>query len=201
MKQKHPRKGLPKPQQTPWRALVGGAVVLAVIVIVIVKVGAKPPNPPAIAVELPTVVVAVGAPQMEVSVATPLGGVGTPTQPVASVTTLPAEPWPDTPAAQVGYIVRNHKPAMVLFHSTNCIPCKAMEKLVGQVRGDYEPEIAFIDVITSDSANNELLRQAQIRAIPTSFFFSVQGQSTRVVGAMKEDVLRSTLNGLLVGGK
>ncbi len=93
--------------------------------------------------------------------------------------------------------MRNEKPAMILFRSTNCVPCKRMEKLVNQVRGDYEPDIVFIDVIVYDRSNTELIRQAQIQAIPTSFFIKASGQGRKFVGATSIEVLRAELANLL----
>jgi len=107
------------------------------------------------------------------------------------------DPFPSTPGEQVDWALRHHKPTMVLFHSTNCIPCKAMEQLVKKVRADYEPDVIFVDVITNDRANMPLIQAAQIRAIPTSFFFSKSGKGKRIVGAMKEEALRAELTNLL----
>ena len=106
-------------------------------------------------------------------------------------------PFPSHPTDQVEWAMRHKKPMMVLFHSTNCIPCKAMEKLVNQIRSDYDPGIVFVDVITNDRANIELIRQVGIQAIPTSFFINASGQGKRFVGAMKEDALRAELAELL----
>lgn len=107
------------------------------------------------------------------------------------------DPFPTDPASQVQWIIRKKKPAMILFHSTNCIPCKAMEKLVNEVRGDYEPDIVFVDVITNDRANSQLVRQAGIRGIPTSFFVTRSGQAKGFMGAMKVGALRAELASLL----
>lgn len=95
--------------------------------------------------------------------------------------------------------MRNKKPAMILFHSTNCIPCKAMDKLVKKVRADYEPGIVFIDVITNNNYNTALIRSAQIQTIPTTFLLRRSGEGKRVVGAMNEEALRAELAGLLAG--
>ncbi len=109
------------------------------------------------------------------------------------------DPFPASPAAQIAWLQRQRKPAMILFHSTNCIPCKTMEQLVKKVRVDYEPEVVFVDVITNDRANLTLIRQAMIQAIPTTFFVSSSGQSKRVVGAIKEETLRAELSRLKAG--
>jgi len=119
--------------------------------------------------------------------------------PTVSAAAATVAPLPKDPAAQIEWARRNQRPAMILFHSTNCIPCKAMTKLVEQVRGEYEPRVLFIDVITNDTANVKLLQQAQIRAIPTSFFLSRGGQSRSYVGAMAESELRKELANLTAG--
>ncbi len=76
------------------------------------------------------------------------------------------DPFPSDPTAQIEWVLRNGKPAMILFHSTTCKPCQLMEKAVEKVRTDFEPQVAFVDVLVTDPANASLLRQAQIRSIP-----------------------------------
>ena len=89
---------------------------------------------------------------------------------------------------------------MILFHSTNCKPCKIMDGLVEKVRPDYEPSVFFIHVITNDRSNSGLVQQAGIRLIPTSFFVQGSGTGKRFVGALEEDALRDELDQLLAGG-
>jgi thiol:disulfide interchange protein len=199
---KHKSKQKHKPRRTSvsWRTWAGGAVGVAIVAIVLVKLLGQTTSG-ASAGELPTVSVAGGATSVEVAVATPPGGTVVATTAASAGGVESQQPWPASPAEQVQLVLGRHQPAMVLFHSTNCIPCKAMEKLVAEVRGDYEPSIAFIDVITGDQANSALLQQAQIQAIPTSFFFNTAGQGKRYVGAMKKDALRAELDTLLAGGQ
>lgn len=110
-----------------------------------------------------------------------------------------ADPFPKAPADQIEWAVRNGKPSLVLFHSTTCKPCKIMEDLVTKVRADYEPEIVFVDVIVTDRSNTDLIRQARIQAIPTTFFVDVTGQGRGIIGAVTEDKLRAELDRLLNG--
>ena len=107
--------------------------------------------------------------------------------------------FPTDPAAQVDWVLHHKKPAMILFHSTNCKPCKLMEELVAKVRSDYEPDLVFIDVITNERSNLELVQAAGIRSIPTSFFIQSSGQGKRFVGALKEDDLRAELTYAMEG--
>ncbi len=108
-----------------------------------------------------------------------------------------SDPYPTEPAEQIEWVLRHNHPAMILFHSTNCKPCKVMTGLVQQVRTDFQ-HIAFIDVITNDRANAQLVQRAQIRAIPTSVFVMASGQGSGFVGAMSEEDLRAELIKLLV---
>jgi len=57
----------------------------------------------------------------------------------------------------------------------------------------------FIDVITNERSNLELVQAAGIRSIPTSFFIRSSGQGKRFVGALKEDDLRAELAYALEG--
>ena len=109
------------------------------------------------------------------------------------------DPYPSDPASQVEWVTRNKKPALLLYHSTSCIPCKAMAALVEKVRADYEPDVVFVDVITNDAANTKEVRRSGIRYIPTTFFVSSSGESEQVVGAMEEDALRAKLDSLKAG--
>ena len=95
--------------------------------------------------------------------------------------------------------MRNGKPALVFFHSTTCIPCKNMDALIARVRGDYEPAIVFVDVIVTDRANADLIRQARIQAIPTTFFVNNAGQGRGIMGGMDEAKLRAELDRLVNG--
>ncbi len=122
-----------------------------------------------------------------------------PKPPTATLSTESNDPFPANPAAQVQWVTRNKKPAMILYHSTNCIPCKAMEQLVKKVRADYEPAVVFVDVITNDRANLPEIRRAGIQVIPTTFFVSSSGQIKKQVGAMPEDSLRAELARLRAG--
>lgn len=108
-------------------------------------------------------------------------------------------PATDDPAAQIEWVERNKKPALIVYHSTNCVPCLKMEALVKAVRGDYEPKVTFIDVLTNVEANVDLWMEAEIRSIPTSDFLSVSGEKNRVVGLMAEEHLRSELARLAAG--
>ena len=118
---------------------------------------------------------------------------------VSSGSVQEADPFPSEPEAQIEWVLRNRRPAMILFHSTTCKPCQLMEKAVDKVRTEYELQIAFIDVVVTDPANATLVRQAQIRTIPTSIFVTASGDAYGFVGAVEEHVLRTELTKLISG--
>lgn len=113
-----------------------------------------------------------------------------------STSAYASDPWPASPEAQVEWVLRNGKSAIILFHSTNCKPCIAMSALVEQVRPAYASKVIFIDVVTNNSANANLVRRAGIRSIPTTFFVAASGEGRGYVGLMKEEDLRAELDKL-----
>jgi thiol-disulfide isomerase/thioredoxin len=102
-------------------------------------------------------------------------------------------------SAQIEWVKQNKRPAMILYHSTNCEPCRKMDALMQMVRRDYEPAVQFIDVNTSDTANEALVLQAQIHSIPTSQFLKSSGESKTIVGLMPQAALRAELVALSAG--
>ena len=105
-------------------------------------------------------------------------------------------PLPTEPAAQLEWVLRYSKPAMILFHSTNCKPCLVMMDIVQRIRTDFEAQIVFIDVVTNERSNAELVRQAQIRSIPTSVFITASGEGYGFIGVMEEEELLAELTKL-----
>ncbi len=102
-----------------------------------------------------------------------------------------------TPAEQLEQALAANKPVFVLFHSTTCIPCIEMEKIVNRVRPDFAGRVVFVDVIVSEARNQDLIRRAGIRVIPTSIIFDAQGQARQGVGVIPEDVVRAELQKLV----
>jgi thioredoxin 1 len=172
------------------RWIIGGAVLLALVAVIGIKV-------------LTRFTVASEASEqgtMDMSMQSGVATVPTPPGATASDAAPTSDPFPSDPGEQVSWALRNGKPAMVLFHSTSCVPCKQMSALVVAVRGDYEPDIVFVDVVVNDRANMNLVRQAGIQTIPTTLFVNLTGQGKRHVGALREDALRAELSALLQEG-
>lgn len=123
------------------------------------------------------------------------GPAGSPSA-IAAATPI-SDPFPARPEAQVDWVLRQGRPAMILFHSTNCTPCIAMSALVRRIRPDYEERIVFVDVITNDLANASLVNRAGIKSIPTTIFVSASGEGRGYIGLMKEEDVRSELDQLI----
>jgi thioredoxin-related protein len=104
------------------------------------------------------------------------------------------------PRAQIEWARHNRKPAMILFHSGMCEPCRKMDALVQMVRRDYQPTVTFIEVATNDEANWELVVAAEVRSIPTAVFLSASGEATVKAGLMTQAQLRAELARLASGG-
>lgn len=91
-----------------------------------------------------------------------------------------------------------HRPALILFRSLTCVPCKQMEALVNEVRPEFEDQIAFIDVNVYHSQNQGFIRKAGVRAIPTTVLVDSQGEGRVFVGVIAPEELRDKLRQLLV---
>ena len=185
----------PSAQGNDYRWLAGLLVLTAVLIILGLKAAQARGNP-SDALAQADQVARLEGPQLK------LAAIATtaPTEPDAAPAAQEEDdPFPAHPEEQINWAVRNQKPAMILFHSLTCIPCKKMEQLVKEVRGDYENAIVFVDVITDDRANIPLLRQAGVRTIPTSFFMLPSGEAKGTIGAMTKEALVRELDSLVAG--
>lgn len=185
------KKAATKSSQPPNRRrwLAATLVVAAVLLVLSVKMlRTRPPGGLSVA----ETSAAATMPALDVSPAAPAAQ-PTVSQPQSAL--LPADP-----AEQVDWVLQNKKPALILFHSTNCKPCIAMTALVQQIRPAYAGEVVFIDVITNDAANAALIRRAGIQSIPTTFFITSSGSGQGYVGLMKQEDVRAELDKLVSPG-
>ena len=169
----------PPPNRLRW--LAGGLVVAAILFIVFFKMSSSPTTANLSVAETGA---AATMPALDSS----------PAAPAATA----SDPFPAQPDAQVDWVIRNGRPALFLFHSTNCKPCIAMTELIEKIRPDYEGKIVVVDVITNDAANATLVRRAGIQSIPTTFFIASSGSGQGYIGLMKEEDVRAELDKLLL---
>ncbi|ABZ83774.1 thioredoxin domain protein, putative [Heliomicrobium modesticaldum Ice1] len=89
------------------------------------------------------------------------------------------------------------KPAWILFHSQTCQSCVEMEQLFRKIEPELNQKIAFVDVDVNDPANKYLLRNFEVRMIPTTVLLDGHGEKHWVrVGAIAEAELRNRLERL-----
>ena len=97
------------------------------------------------------------------------------------------------PAVQLDKALAQRQPALVFMHSTDCIPCAQMMKIVDQVTPEFEGKVALVDVDVYNDANASLMRRLGLQVIPTSVIYDRNGQSKTYVGVMSANDLRSRL--------
>lgn len=101
---------------------------------------------------------------------------------------------PELPEERLDYLLGKNEPIFAFFHSNNCHLCIEMIKVVDSVFPQYEGRVNLIDINVYDQINQNLLRRAQINAIPTQIFINRSGEMVRSVGLMSADQLREALD-------
>ncbi len=91
-------------------------------------------------------------------------------------------------------------PVLLNFHSTMCIPCIEIEKVIKEIEPEYAGRVAFIIVDVYDPSEMNLCNQYQIRSIPTTVFIDASGQIKEgYVGVIDADSMRGILDRLIAG--
>jgi thiol-disulfide isomerase/thioredoxin len=204
-----------KPNLTYQPAILIG-VALVVAVILILK--AQRSSTDASAKPVPTTT---GSGTMAVQVAPPTrAATSTPTIPAPTSTPAPAQQDPPTvppddpdaaglaaadlaalsPEAQVDALLAAKQPIFAFFHSNTCKQCIDMTAIVEQVYPDFDGQVYLVDVNVYDKANQNLLRRANLRVIPTLIFVDRSGETWGYTGVMPATDLREQLQTLAGGG-
>lgn len=100
------------------------------------------------------------------------------------------------PEVQLSSALEAGRPVLGFFHSNNCASCIEMIGIVNQVYPAFSKEIVLVDVNVYDPLNENLLRQEQIRVIPTMIFFGENGEKQTVMGVMQPEQLHAQLDAL-----
>ena len=89
-------------------------------------------------------------------------------------------------------------PVLLNFHSTQCIPCIEIEKVIKEVEPEYTGRVTFIIVDVYDDSEYDLCSQYGIQTIPTTVFLDAQGQITEgYVGVIDAASMRQMLDRLV----
>ncbi|SHH26159.1 Thioredoxin [Thermosyntropha lipolytica DSM 11003] len=87
------------------------------------------------------------------------------------------------------------EPMWLLFSSTSCPPCVEMKKVFDRIKPEYEGKVLFINVNVDERGNYDLLREYEIKYIPTTYIIDKKGEITyHNIGIIPEDTLREELN-------
>lgn len=89
--------------------------------------------------------------------------------------------------------IKEGRPTLAFFHSTNCHSCIVMMDIVAQVYPEFKDSVALVDVDVYDSQNENLLRRAGINSIPTLVFIDRKGQRKVSIGVIDAAQLRRQL--------
>ena len=91
-------------------------------------------------------------------------------------------------------------PVLLNFHSTQCIPCIEIEKVIKQVEPEYAGRVAFIIVDVYDQSEYGLCVQYGIQTIPTTVFLDAKGQFKEgYIGVIDAASMRQILDRLVSG--
>jgi thiol:disulfide interchange protein len=167
----------------PWAAI--GVVLLLVIVVLLLKArqqGSRVAEVQGLATPVETVA------------GTPASGA-----PLAAVTPLPPAST-SSPEEQLDRLLADGQPVLAFFHSMTCVPCIQMDGIVKEVYPDFQERVSLVDVNVYDKANQNLLRRANLRVIPTLIFIDRNGEARGYTGVMPADALRAQLITLAGGG-
>jgi len=104
----------------------------------------------------------------------------------------------NTPSqAELSKALRDKKVTVLLFHSTTCQPCLAMEATIKEIKPKFEDKAAFISVVVNKPDERSLIEKYEIQLIPTTFIFNKKGEAQKQVGVIPKDQLTDTLNKLV----
>ncbi len=105
-----------------------------------------------------------------------------------------------SPEEQVDHLLAAGQPIFAFFHSNTCQQCIDMTVIVNQVHPDFNGRVYLVDVNVYDQQNQNLLRRAGLRVIPTLIFIDRNGEAWGYTGVMPADDLREQLQTLAEEG-
>ena len=127
-----------------------------------------------------------------------VGGTPVSDPPLSAATPLP--PASSSPEEQLDRLLAEGQPVLAFFHSTTCKPCIQMDEIVKEVYPGYQETVGMVDVNVYDKSNQNLLRRANLRVIPTLIFIDRSGEAKGYTGVMPADALHEQLQALAGGG-
>ena len=121
-----------------------------------------------------------------------------PDPPLSTVTSLPPAS-ASSAEEQLDRLLAEGQPVLAFFHSMTCKPCIQMDGIVKEIYPDFRERVGLVDVNVYDKGNQNLLRRANLRVIPTLIFIDRSGEALGYTGVMPANALREQLQ-TLAGG-
>ena len=94
------------------------------------------------------------------------------------------------------------RPEIIKFSSPMCYECQELEKVFEEVYPEFSNKVSLrkIDVTQKDKSTKELIKQYDVKLVPTSVFRSSQGETIRKIEGMiqpkiLENYIREQING------
>ncbi|MBO8158176.1 thioredoxin family protein [Thermosyntropha sp.] len=89
----------------------------------------------------------------------------------------------------------NGESMWLLFSSASCPPCVEMKKIFDRIKPEYEGKVRFINISVDEDENYELMREYEIKYIPTIYIIDAKGNvSYHNIGLIEEEALRAELD-------
>ncbi len=85
-------------------------------------------------------------------------------------------------------------PEIIKFSSPMCYECQELEKVFNEVYPDYSNKITLrkVDVTQKDNGTKELIREYQVKLVPTTVFKDADGNmARRIEGAIQPKILEN----------
>ena len=86
-------------------------------------------------------------------------------------------------------------PAVVDFYADWCGPCRRVAPILEKLAGEYDGRLLIYKVNVSEE--RDLAAAFQVTNIPTILFIPMEGQPTKLVGAMAEEAYRKNIEAIL----
>jgi thiol:disulfide interchange protein len=185
------RKGM----RAQWSAI--GAVIALVAVVILLKAwrqGSRAAGP-ALSALAPSAANGEQAPALSTAAV-----VGTTASGPSLAAATPLVRTASSPEAQLDRLLAEGQPVLAFFHSMTCTPCIQMDEIVKEVYPEYQDKVGLVDVNVYDKGNQNLLRRANLRVIPTLILIGRNGEARGYTGVMPADALREQLEALAEGG-
>ena len=101
------------------------------------------------------------------------------------------------PGPEQYFNVDPRQPVWLLFISTSCGPCVALQKTMAELQPEFAGKVQFVAIDVNDPASRTVNSKYKIIYVPTSYLFdSNQNVWAQISGAPSTDEMRDMLNQL-----